>query len=125
MTAGGGGVHQEVSDSSAAWDAALVANDATAFSSFVADDWVYVGPSGAVPKSDLVEWIASGRLAHRTMTTIGVARVAAHGDTVMVTARKASTDEWEREPTPSRSGSPTPSSNNLDDGSASSAISAP
>lgn len=39
---------------SAAWDAALVANDAAAVASFMADDWVYVGPGGATPKADIV-----------------------------------------------------------------------
>jgi ketosteroid isomerase-like protein len=80
---------------SAAWDAALVANNAVAVASFMADDWAYVGPTGATPKADIIGWIASGRLAHHTMQTVAPARVAVHGDTVIVTARKASTGAWE------------------------------
>lgn len=89
---------------SAAWDAALVANDAEAVASFMTDDWVYVGPTGATPRADIVDGIASGQLAHHSMRPIGRPRVAVHGDTVVVTARKASTgtsngaayaaDEW-------------------------------
>ena len=80
---------------SAAWDAALVANDAEAFSRFVTDDWVYVGPMGITPKGDLTGWIGTGRLAHHTMRTIGMPRVAFHGNAVILTARKASSGAWD------------------------------
>ena len=79
----------------AAWDAALVANDAEAFASYVTDDWVYVGPTGATPRADVIGWIATGRLAHHTMRTTGSPRVAVHGDTVIVTAHKVSTGAWD------------------------------
>jgi uncharacterized protein (TIGR02246 family) len=97
-------VESEILAVSAAWDAALVANDADAVASFMADDWVYVDARGATPKAAVVGRIATGQLAHHTMRTIGQPRVAVHGDTVVVTARKASTgasagvayaaDEW-------------------------------
>jgi uncharacterized protein (TIGR02246 family) len=85
----------EVLSVSAAWDAALVANDAEAFAGFVTDDWVYVGPAGATTKADVIGSIARGRLAHHTMRTIGSPRVAAYDDTVIVTARKASSGAWD------------------------------
>ena len=59
------------------------------------DDWVYVGPEGPVAKADLVGWIASGRLAHHSMTLVGEDRVAGARDTVLVTARKASSGRWD------------------------------
>ena len=71
---------------SAAWDDALVANDAPAIASFVSDDWVYVGPTGAVPRADIIGWIRSGRLVHHSMRTVEPPRVATHGDTAIVTA---------------------------------------
>ena len=80
---------------SAAWDDALVTNDADAFARFVTDDWVYVGPAGATSRADVIDSIATGRLAHHTMRTIGEPRVAVHGDTVIVTARKASSGTWD------------------------------
>jgi ketosteroid isomerase-like protein len=80
---------------SAAWDAALISNDATAVASFMTDDWVYVGPTGATPRADLIGWIATGRLAHHTMRKIGQPRVAVHGNTVIVTAHAASTGAWD------------------------------
>ena len=63
---------------SAAWDAALVDNDAGAVASFMADEWVFVSPSGITPKAELIEWIAMGRLAHHAMEPVGPPRVAIH-----------------------------------------------
>jgi ketosteroid isomerase-like protein len=79
----------------AAWDVALLANDATAFASFVTDDWVYVAPSGITTKADVIGWIAGGTLAHHTMRTVGQPRLAVHGDTAIITARRASTGAWD------------------------------
>lgn len=39
---------------SAAWDAALIANDATGFAEFVTADWAYVGPAGATSRAVFV-----------------------------------------------------------------------
>jgi ketosteroid isomerase-like protein len=89
------GLEDEILATSAAWDDALVRNDASAVAAFMADDWVFVGPSGVTPKADIIGWIASGRLAHHTMKTVGPARVALYGNTAIVTARKTSTGAWE------------------------------
>lgn len=80
---------------SAAWDAALTANDATRFADFVTADWVFVGPTGATSGAEIIGAIASGRLAHHAMRTIGAPRVAVHGDTAIVMARKASSGAWD------------------------------
>ncbi len=91
-------VESEVLAVSAAWDAALVANDAAAIAAFMADDWVYVGATGPTPKDELIGWIASGRLAHHSMRIVGEPRVAVHGNAVSLTARKQSSGAWEGEP---------------------------
>ncbi len=88
-------IEAEVLAISAGRDAALVANDAEAVAASMTDDWVYVGPTGATPKTDIIGWIATGRLAHHTMDTIGRPRVAVHGDTVLVTAHKESSGDWD------------------------------
>ena len=80
---------------SAAWDAALVDNDAGAVASFMADEWVFVSPSGITPKAELIGWIATGRLAHHAMEPIGPPRVAVLGDVAILTARKASSGTWD------------------------------
>jgi ketosteroid isomerase-like protein len=85
----------EVRALSAAWDAALVRNDAPLVASFMTDDWVYVGPTGATSKSDVVGWIASGRLVHHTMVVVGGERVLLAANTVLLTARKMSSGEWD------------------------------
>ena len=83
---------------SAAWDAALIANDADDVASFMADDWVFVGPTGITRKDDLIGWIAARRLVHHTMEVVGTPRVARHGNAIVVTARKASTGSWDAVP---------------------------
>jgi len=88
----------EVRAVSAAFDEVLVGNDATAVASYLTDDWVYVGPDGMVPKSDLINWIASGKLAHHTMTAVGPERLTRVGDTFILTARKASSGSWDGTP---------------------------
>ena len=88
-------VEAEVRAVSAEWDDALVGNNAAQVGAFMTDDWVYVGPEGPTAKADLVDWIASGRLAHHSMTVVGEDRVVRAGDTVLVTARKASSGRWE------------------------------
>jgi ketosteroid isomerase-like protein len=80
---------------SAGWDAALIANDAPGFAGFVTTDWVYVGSGGATSATEIIGSIASGRLVHHVMRTIGVPRVVVHGDAAIVTARKASSGTWD------------------------------
>ncbi|GAA1554355.1 nuclear transport factor 2 family protein [Kribbella lupini] len=87
-------VEDEVRAVSAAFDAALVGNDAEAVGRFMTDDWVYVGPFGATPRKDILGWIASGHLVHDTMRVVGAERLARVGDAVVLTARKASSGSW-------------------------------
>jgi ketosteroid isomerase-like protein len=91
-------VKDEVRARSAEWDAALVCNDAPLVADFMTEDWVYVGPTGATSKADVVSWIESGRLVHHTMTVVGGERVALAADTVLLTARKASSGTWDGTP---------------------------
>lgn len=88
-------IEAEVLAVSAAWDAALVSNDAAAFADFVTNDWVYIDPNGATTRTDVIAWIASGKLAHHMMHAIEPPRVALHGETAILTSRKASTGTWE------------------------------
>lgn len=91
-------VQDEVLNRSAAWDAALISNDAARVADFMIDEWVYVGPTGATPKADIIAWIASGRLAHHTMTVVGEHRLVLAGDTALLTARKQSSGSWDGGP---------------------------
>jgi ketosteroid isomerase-like protein len=91
-------VEDDVRAVSAAWDAALIRNDALLVAGFMTDDWVYVGPTGATPKTDVIGWIASGRLAHHTMTVVGGERQVLAAGTVLLTARKVSSGTWDGVP---------------------------
>ena len=88
-------VEAEVLAVSAARDAVLITNDAPAIASSMSDEWVYVGPTGPIPKAEIIGRIASGRLAHHAMRTVEGPRVAAYGETVIVSARKASAGTWD------------------------------
>ncbi|GAB3409874.1 nuclear transport factor 2 family protein [Flindersiella endophytica] len=91
-------VEDEIRAVSLAWDNALVSNDAELIATFMTDDWVYVGPSGAAAKSDVIAWIAAGRLAHHTMRVVGGERLTRAGSTVVLTARKSSSGTWDGTP---------------------------
>ncbi|WP_426513170.1 hypothetical protein ACPPVO_22625 [Dactylosporangium sp. McL0621] len=47
------------------------------------------------PKSDIIGWIASGRLRHDRMTSVGPEHVVHAGDTIVLTARKTSAGTWD------------------------------
>ncbi|MEU5157709.1 nuclear transport factor 2 family protein [Glycomyces sp. NPDC021274] len=91
-------VETEVQAVAEAFGRALLANDPPAIADHFTDDWVYVGPDGKVAKADLIEWIASGRLAHLTMEAVGPEHTVATGDALLVTCRRTSTGTWEGEP---------------------------
>jgi len=91
-------VEDDVRVVSADRDAALIRNDAPVVASFMTDDWVYIGPTGATPKADIIGWIGSGRLAHHTMTVVGGERVVRAADAVLTTARKVSSGIWDGAP---------------------------
>jgi ketosteroid isomerase-like protein len=88
----------EVRAVSAAWDEALVANDADAIARFMAEDWTFVSADGVTSKADIVGWIKSGRLRHDTMTSRSPDHAVRAGDAVVLTARKASTGVWDATP---------------------------
>jgi ketosteroid isomerase-like protein len=88
-------IEAEIAAFGAALDAALIANDARAIAPFFGDEWASIGPDGPTPKADLIDWIASGKLAHHSMRTIGKRRIVAYGDTAVASARRASSGSWE------------------------------
>jgi ketosteroid isomerase-like protein len=91
-------VEDDIRAVSAARDAALIRNDAPLIAGYMTDDWVYVGPTGATSKADIIGWIASGRLAHHTMTAVGGERLVPAADAVLHTARRVSSGTWDGTP---------------------------
>jgi ketosteroid isomerase-like protein len=88
-------VEDDIRATSAARDAALVRNDAALVADYMTDDWVYLGPTGATPKADIIGWIASGRLAHHTMAAVADERMIVAPGAVLHTARMVSSGVWD------------------------------
>jgi ketosteroid isomerase-like protein len=87
----------DVRATSAAMCEALIRNDASLVASFMTDDWVHVAATGVTTRADIIGWIASGRLAHHSVTVVSERLVRA-GDAVLVTTRRASSGSWDGTP---------------------------
>ena len=73
-----------------AWDRAMIENDAEAIGSFMADDWVIVGPDGNIGnKATFLALVKSGDLTHDVMTSEDF-RIRVYGDAAVVTTRGVS-----------------------------------
>jgi ketosteroid isomerase-like protein len=78
-----------------AWAEAIVANDVARIAEFVTDDWVLVSATGISAGSDFLVLVASGRLSHSAMATVGDTRVRIWGDTAVLTARVTNTAHYD------------------------------
>jgi hypothetical protein len=82
----------------AEWDRELISNDPARLERYMTPAWVYLGPTGPVTRSEILGWIADGRLAHHSMKAISDIETRAVGDAIVVTARKQSTGAWHGTP---------------------------
>ena len=98
-------VEQELTEIGAAWAAAMVANDAEAIGSFMADDWVIVSERGVSNKQQFLSFVESGQLTHSAFEMKSdSARIKVYDDTAVLTCRVVNTahfggqqfdaDEW-------------------------------
>lgn len=91
-------IAEEIMEVSHAWDSAMVANDADAIGSYMADDWIIVGPDGSVgDKATFLELVRSGALTHDVMESHDLS-VRVYGDTAVLTARGVSGGKYQGEP---------------------------
>ena len=82
----------------AAWDRAMVTNDADAIGRYMADDWVIIGPDGGVgDKPTFLSLVASGALTHDVMESHDV-DVRPYGDAAVVVARGISGGAFQGRP---------------------------
>ncbi|AKC86589.1 nuclear transport factor 2 family protein [Pseudoxanthomonas suwonensis] len=89
---------QEIRDTTAAWDQAMVGNDAQAIGRFIGDEWAIIGPDGGVgDKPRFLALVASGELAHDVMETHEL-EVRVYGDTAVTVARGLSGGAWRGAP---------------------------
>ena len=68
----------------AAWDQAMIQNDADTIGQFMHDDWVIIGSDGGLSdKSSFLAQIRQGRLSHHTMTSDDL-EIRAYGEVAVV-----------------------------------------
>jgi ketosteroid isomerase-like protein len=82
---------------SAAWDQAIVSNDADAIGRFMAEDWVIVSETGATKKEDFLAVVASGDLTHETFKG-EIISVRQFGDAAVLTGRVRNNGEYRGRP---------------------------
>jgi ketosteroid isomerase-like protein len=88
---------QELERLSAAWDLAMISNDAGAIGRFMADDWVIVSASGVTARDDFLAIVASGDLTHETFRG-EITSVRQYGDAAVVTGRVRNNGHYQGEP---------------------------
>lgn len=76
------------------WAAAMVANDADAIGSFMADEWVIVSERGVSGKEHFLSFVRSGQLTHSRFEMIGEPRIKVYGDTAVLTGRVVNTAQF-------------------------------
>ncbi|MEQ1922955.1 MAG: nuclear transport factor 2 family protein [Pyrinomonadaceae bacterium] len=82
---------KEILDISEAWSQAIVANDADAIGSFMAEDWMMVSERGVSSKEHFLSFVRSGQLTHDSMDLAELVSVSIYGDTAVLAARVTNT----------------------------------
>lgn len=91
-------VDRDVCAFAAAWDQAMIGNDADDIGRFMADEWRIIGADGRVSgKGELLAHIRDGRLTHHTMTTEDI-EVRVYGDVAVLIARGVSAGAFDGHP---------------------------
>ncbi len=86
------------------WAKAMIANDAAAIGSFMADEWIMVSERGISTKDHFLSFVRSGELTHSRFEMVGEATIRVYGATAVLAARIVNTahfagqqfdqDEW-------------------------------
>jgi uncharacterized protein (TIGR02246 family) len=82
---------------SAAWEQAMVSNDAEAIGRFMADDWVIVSERGVTTKEKFLAVVASGDLTHETFKG-EIISVRQYGEAAVVTGRVKNNGHYKGQP---------------------------
>jgi len=82
---------------SAAWEQAMISNDADAIGRFMADDWVIVSERGATKKADFLAVVASGDLTHETFKG-EIISVRQYGEAAVLTGRVKNSGHYQGQP---------------------------
>jgi ketosteroid isomerase-like protein len=82
---------------SAAWDRAIVSNEADAIGRFMAEEWVIVSETGVTRREDFLAVVASGDLKHETFKG-DITAVRRYGDAAVVTGRVRNNGHFQGRP---------------------------
>ena len=86
---------EDVKRACLAWDEAMTRNVVSEIGSYMSDDWICVGTEGGInTKEAFLSWIASGDLAHTTMSSDEM-HVKMYGDTAIVVSRGTSAGSYQ------------------------------
>lgn len=88
---------QIVKEASAAWDQAIVSNDAETIGRFMAEDWVIVSERGVTKKADFLAVVASGDLTHETFKG-EIISARQYGDSAVLTGRVRNNGRYKGQP---------------------------
>jgi len=88
---------EELKALSAAWEQAIVANNAEAIGHFMADDWVIVSETGITKRADFLAVVASGDLTHEAFHG-DVISVRQYGDTAIAIGRVRNNGTYKGQP---------------------------
>ncbi len=91
----GGDTPREVAELLRAYQAALLGRDCEALESILADDYVFIEPTGAVvSKSELVSQVRSGALVYESIE-VAESTVRIYGETAVLTDRSMTKGNYE------------------------------
>ena len=91
-------LNAELRTVAAAWDQAMIHNDADTIGQFMHDDWVIIGSNGGVSdKPTFLAQIRRGRLSHDTMTSEDL-RIRAYGEVAVLIATGISGGRFDGHP---------------------------
>jgi ketosteroid isomerase-like protein len=82
---------------SAAWEQAMISNDAEAIGRFMAEDWVIVSERGITKKADFLAVVASGDLTHETFKG-EIISVRQYGEAAVLTGRVRNNGHYKGQP---------------------------
>lgn len=82
---------------SAAWDQALVSNDAEVIGRFMAENWVIVSERGVTTKGKFLAVVASGDLTHETFKG-EIISVRQYGEAAVLTGRVRNNGHYKGQP---------------------------
>lgn len=88
-------VEQQLQKVSAAWDEAMLTNDASLIAAFMTDDWVIVGADGITSKANFLQSIRSGMLTHHRMDADEMT-IKTYGDTAVVISKGTSAGTFDK-----------------------------